>query len=257
MPDELAQADVTEPAQGLPAPEALDEAAPADLAPDAVGDGIADDTAAGADEAPPSLDAILERDERLREQLEERLRERENAGANRREAQLKREAGKKEVTTSNVRRFLADQGYEVDDPARLHYFYDLAAANSAHELATTLPDVLMSDFKVPVEAREQAVEARERGDWNGYIGTLITGAVESKVAEKLADNERVITAEVNRRLAAEIKARGIEKAPVREGAPPAPMSSSPNSGPTPAQYRAATSAQRAAWRKQGVEPALV
>ena len=222
MADEEVVADVQEPAQEAPAAEAQVEAL--DLLPDAPVDEGADDTAPSADATPVSLDELIERDEKLREQLDARLKERENAGANRREAQLKREAGKKEVTTRNVQRWLAENGIEVDDTSRLAYFFDLATAHEAMELATNVPDALLRNHPVPVDAREKAVEARERGDWDGYVSTLLNGAVEAEVAKRTADNEKRITTEVNKRLAAEIKARGIEKAPQREGAPHVPLS---------------------------------
>lgn len=172
---------------------------------------------------PESLDAVFERYPTLREQYDAKIRERENAGAQRREAQLKRDAGKKDSTRQNVTRFLAENGVNVEDTGKLDYLYDLAAANSAYELAQAVPEAVLSGFTVPVEARERAIEAREAGDWDGYVSTLVTAAAEEKVKALRAEDERRNSAEVQRLLAAEIKARGLEAAPVREGAPPRPV----------------------------------
>ena len=227
-------ADEQDTTQESPAPEALEEAVTADLAPDVEADEGADDTTLPADETPESLEMFLARNEAARAEHDAKIAERENAGANRERSRLQREAGKKDVTVKNVQRWATEVfGAPLEDTAHASYLYDLAAANAAHELASTLPDVLMSDFKVPVEAREQAVEARERGDWNGYIGTLITGAVTAEVTKQREGDEARINAEVQKRLASEIKARRIEAAPVREGAPAAPRSAAPEGLPNP------------------------
>lgn len=240
MPDEKV-ADGQDTTQDAIGPE-TEVGAVTDPVTDVDGDGGTDDTPATADDTPPSLDAILERDELLRQQYEERLRERENAGANRREAQLKREAGRKDVTTRNVQRFLSELGIEVEDPSRLHYFQDLALAHEAIELATNVPEALLRNHPVPVEAREQAVAAREAGDWDGYVGTLLNGAVQAEIKKLRAEDEKRIVTEVNRRVSAEIKARGIEKAPVRDTPPTAPG----GGAPAPIPYSRMTTEQRAA-----------
>lgn len=238
MADGDAIADGLDTTQDAIAPEAAEQAVSTDLAPDAEADGGADDTARIADEAPPTLDSILERDEALRAQFEERLRERENAGANRREAQLKREAGKRDITVRNVERWARENGIEVDDPRQLHYFFDLATAHEAMELATNVPDALLRNHTVPIEARERAIAAREAGDWDGYVSEILTGAVEARTKEIEAQFEERVTRETNKRLAAEMRARGIEKAPVRDGAPPAPRSGAGTGGITPAELDA-------------------
>lgn len=250
-------ADEQVPAQEIPASEALEEAAAADLTLDGSADGVADDTAPLADEAPPTLDSILERDERLREQYEERVRERENAGANRERARLQREAGKKEVTTRNVQRYLAENGIEVDDPARLHYFFDLATAHEAMELATNVPDALMRNYTVPVEAREKALAAREAGDWDGYLSHLLDGAAETQAAKKAEARLAQIEAENKKWRAAELAAMRAEMAPAREAALATPSGQSPGrvnpsllEGAAYEEWKRTTSPdeQLAAWR---------
>lgn len=251
-------ADEQAPTQEIAAPVALEEAVPTDLTPAAAVDGVTDETDPPADETPPTLESILERDERLRAQFEERLRERENAGANRREAQLKREAGKKEVTTRNVQRYLAENGLEVDDPSRLHYFFDLATAHEAMELATNVPDALMRGHTVPVDAREQALAAREAGDWDGYISHLINGAVEAGLDKRVEAEKQRLDAENKKWRAAELAAMRAEMAPKSEGALPTPVSQAPGrinpSQLEPAAYEewkrtTSPEEQLAAWRE--------
>ena len=244
--------------QATPADVVQPEAVTTDLTADAPDDGAADVDAApeGAGDDPADLDSLWTRYPALREQYEAKAQEREIAGANRERARLQREAGKKGQTKQNVQRFLTELGVEAEDTSRLDYFYDLAAANAAYELAQALPDAVLRGFVVPVEAREKALEMREAGDWDGYVGTIVTSAVEAKVAALRAEDEKTITKRTNERLAAEMKARGIEKAPIREGAPPRPSASGTPAGPSPAEYAAATRQQREQWRRDGVSPAI-
>ncbi len=221
----------------------------------AVGDGQTSDEGAAVlpvETAPESIDALLERYPSLREQHESKLKERENAGAQRREAQLKREAGATENTRRNVTRFLTDMGVDPTELlmlpdgrtqlSRVDYLYSLAAANSAYELAQQVPDTILRNHPVPVEVREQAIEARERGDWDGYVSTLLNGAAEAKDVERQKTFDAKVTAEVNKRLAAEIKARELEKAPRRDPMPVMPAGTTSTAVP----YHLLTREQRAA-----------
>lgn len=268
MPDEDVIAGTGEqaPAEGGQADVTDAGGAEADAERDATGDGAAavEGAVPAVDETPQSefetLDAVWERYPALREQHEATLAEErrvaENAGAQRREQQLKREAGQQDVTRRNVARFLQDTGIEVEDPSRLDYLYSLAAANSAYELAQALPDAALRNYSIPVETREKALQARESGDWDGYLATLVNGAVEVKDAERQRLFDTKVTAEVNKRLAGEIKARGLEKAPVRDPMPATPVGSASRGGPTPEEYAGATRTQRAQWRREGVNPVV-
>ena len=185
----------------------------------------------------------------------EKLRERENAGAQRREAQLKREAGAAQVTEQNVAALFAAAGLDPSEPVqdaqgrdlmpRARYLYALAQANAAVELTKVIPDVMLKDFSVPAEVREQALDMRADGKpADEWLKVLVTGAAEAKVSEMRKADESKITAEVNRRLAAEIKARGLEAAPKRAGAPPIPVGAA--SGGDKIPYSQMTREQRAA-----------
>lgn len=226
---------------GAPA-DATDPEAVSDLTGGDAGTGAAEDAGALTDATETTaetLETFLARNEAARAEHEQIVRERENAGAQRREATLKKEAGRKDMTVRNVQRWAQDTlGVAVDDPSQLAYFYDLAAGHFAGEfLADTVPNVLLKDFNISVEAREAAVAARENGDWDGYFSHLVDGAVETRVAERAAVIQKQADAEVTKRVAAEIKARGIEKAPVRDGAPPAPRSGG-SGGITPQELEA-------------------
>lgn len=183
-------------------------------------------------EEPPSLDAILEQHPHLRDVISQRERDRENAGAQRREAQLKREAGSREQTKANVERIAKELGINVEDSARLSFVYDLAQSNAAYELANQFPEALMGKYKVPTDAREQALERRESGDWDGYVTTLIDGAVQSGLdglRAQIREEERVAAQE---RAAAELKAQQIKPGP---DAPP-PTSQGQPIGSAPGVY---------------------
>ena len=238
-----------------PLAETTQEDAPSseeDVALDVADDADIDTTEPSDAVEPADLDALWTRYPALREQFEatqaEKFRERELAGANRERARLQREAGKKDSTRQNVSRVLTELGYDVSDTARLDYFYELAAANSAYELAQAVPEAVLRGYTVPVAVREQALEARERGDWDGYVGALLTGAVEAQDAAREAEFESKVTAEVNRRLAAEIKARNLESAPRRERMPAPPAAAASSSVPyhlmTPEQRGAMSPAER-------------
>ena len=252
-------ADAGSDAQAIPADEVQPEAVTTDLTADATPDGAADadtsDAPAGLTD-PDSIEALWERYPTLREQHEqtqrERDQEREIAGANRERARLQREAGKKDSTRRNVTRALTDLGYEVEDTAKLDYFYDLAAANAAHELAQAVPDAVLRNHPVPVEVREAALEARERGDWDGYVSTLLNGAVEAKDAERQKTFDQKVKAESDRRVAAETAALRAERAPVREGAPPRPA----GQVTTPTPYHLMTFEQRQAMSPQERDAAV-
>lgn len=175
------------------------------------------------DESPPeplTLDAILEQHPHLRDVLSERDRDRENAGAQRREAQLRREAGTKEQTKANTERILREFGVEDVDPTKINFVYDLASSNAAYQLAQEFPNALMSQYQIAADVREQALERREANDWDGYVSALIDGAVSAKTEEiraQIREEERVAAREyVN----AELKAQQVEGGP-QVSAPPA------------------------------------
>lgn len=250
---EVAQAEGAD----APQPETVEEA---DLIADGVDDATADAETSPPDDQPDPLEALLSNDE-LRSKLfehpsvVEKLRERENAGANRREAQLKRDAGKKDVTVQNVRRFFAEVGAEADE-AKFGYLYDLAAANSAMELATAIPEAVLRKYTIPADVREQAISAREQGDWDGYISTYIESAAEQRAEQLFADRKKQLDAENQKWRSAELKAMQASQAERRPGAIPAPAGGVAKSGPTPAEYRSASRSQREQWRREGVEPVL-
>jgi hypothetical protein len=194
----------------------------------------------------------------LTDLLSERDRIRENAGSQRRETQLRQEAASDERTQAVVEKLLTDvQGAREDTDFRrlATTAIDYNRGYAAIELARQLPEALLTQFPVPVEAREAAVEKREQNDMDGYISTLFNGAVGAEVVKRTAETEQRLQKRYDEKLAAEMRARGIEKAPVRE-APPAVAGSGGGTGgqPTAAEYNSASAAQRAKWQQEGVEP---
>lgn len=218
--------------------------APADDAPS----GTADDTAVTpepeADGEPSDLDSLTQRYPWLTERLTERDRDRENAGAQRREAQLRREAGSKEQTARAVAHAMREWGV---DPAevgeqgsqRMHFLYDLAATNAAWEFAREVPEAI-SKFAIPVEAREAAVRIKEQSpqDFDSYVRTLFDGAVEQEVTKREATIRKDMEREIGKRVQAELKAQGIEGKPRAENIPASPRGTPVNKPLTSAELDA-------------------
>lgn len=232
------------------------DGAEADIQPDGAGDESTLDSGAVLDpdeteSEPESLETFLARNEAARAEHERILRERENAGSQRREAQLKLEAGRKENTIQSVRRWLSESGDQPDEQ-RGAYLYELAAANAAHEIATALPEAILRSYQLPAEVREKAIEARERGDWDGYVQSYVEGAVNAVLETKVAEREKAIKAEYDKKYAAEVKALRAENAPKRDGALPTPAgSAAPTKRIDSTTYRTASREQREIWRKDG------
>lgn len=140
------------------------------------------------------LEALLGDEERRQailqhEAMQSVLRDRENAGAQRREAQLKREAGRNENVRAMSERFLREFGIDptsLDDQKkqRLNLLSESALSFQAREFVDQVPKALLNR-DLPVEVREKAIEAREQGDWDGYVSTLLTGAVEAATSERV------------------------------------------------------------------------
>ena len=234
--------------------EAVDDST--DLTPDTAQDGGADQPTVEP-EPPETLEAFLARNPNARTEYDAYGTERENAGGNRREARLKNEAGKADVTKRNVSRFLTDIGVDPNEALTLdngrqvayaEYLYLLAQSNAAQELAGVIPDVVLRNHPVPVEVRERALEARESGDWDGYVGQLINGAVEAGLDARMVAYKKEQDAANTKWRAGELAAIRAEKAPVREGAPAMPRAVPAAPVPywqlTPEQRAAMTSAER-------------
>lgn len=227
------------------------EGAQADLTLDAGGDGSLPEPeampAAEETDTPPTLEALFTAHPGLRADYETRVAEErrvaENAGAQRREAQLKHEAGQKDVTIRNVQRWATETlGAPLEDTTQVAYLYDLAAANAARELATALPDAVLRNYAVAPESRNQALDARDRGDWDGYLTTLVAGAVEATLESRMEAYRKEQEAANQRWRAAELKAMRLEQAPKRDGAPAMPRGTTPE----PVPYYQMTPEQRAA-----------
>lgn len=280
--DETPGTDAWVQAQDAPADELQLEAAPADLLADGSDDETADATDPAAVEVvadPETIDALWERYPALREQheatLAEQLRERENAGANRERARLRREAGQDEVTTRNVKRFLEETGYQVEDPRPLHYFQDLARAHEAEKVVNTVSDVLKT--VAPAEGQLRAIEIRDEGvvledgtrvpNVEGFLLTLIDEAAETKSEAKLAEARKADEVKNAKWRSDEIKALQAQYAPKTPAAPVAPGGGAPGSPRNPAsmgpdeyeQWKQSTAPaeQMRAWAAFAGEPARV
>lgn len=212
----------------------------ADGAGEPVGDGALERAAEPPE--PSSIEELAERHQWLKDRLAERDRDRENAGAQRREAQLRREAGSRERIRADVSTFLQAQGLDPEEVVRdapqyrrAEFMYALAEARAASEIAVALPDIIKTGFEVPPDVREEAARVfdqplNEQGDRNyqAYLKVLIDGAVGAEVAKR----EAVIRKEIedaNRKWRAdEEKAMRAAATPQPSAAPAAPRAAASN-----------------------------
>jgi len=125
---------------------------------------------------------------------------------------------------------------------------------ASEEIGIKLPEVLMGNYKIPVEYRERAIEAREQdnGNLDRYAKILIEGAVAAeRGTTRLKDIpegsplHKDVQSEVARRFEAELKARGIEAQP-RVGVPPPTPRGTPTGAAASVPYHLMTIEQRAA-----------
>ena len=184
---------------------------------------------------PTTLAELAERHEWAAEALAARDAERENAGGQRREASLRREAGSREQTAQNTARLLtAWDELEPDERAKsAGWTYDLATANAAVEATKILGESVRQIYDVPADVVEKALSFREseNPDWGGYTKTLIDGAVATGIAaasiSDVPEGSKLhgeIKAEVQRLLDGEISARKLEAMPKGEAPPATPAS---------------------------------
>ena len=103
------------------------------------------------------------------------------------------------------------------------------------EMGKQLPDVLMSNYKIPVDFRERALEAKleDNGNLDRYTKILIEGAVAAergttrfKDIPEGSPLHRDLQAEVAKRVEADLRARGIEAAPKLSVPPTTPRGAS-------------------------------
>ena len=205
-------------------------------------------------------------------ELEERDAEKatveRNAGAQQREAALRRELGNDEAVKARMVQYAAHVEQNGSDPAKLNQIIqdrDLFATDAARRALGN--DVLSTYVTDPAErARQQATLERLNGDALGTeVGSLFNTAVNAAAAQRVADFGfadvpkdstlyKGMKAAKDREVADELKAHGIEVKGSKSPAPAVPQSGTGNAGgPTAAEYKAASRAQRQQWRKENVE----
>ena len=101
---------------------------------------------------------------------------------------------------------------------------------AATQWADEYPKVLLKSYEIPVEVRETAMSALEKGDYDRYVTTLSDGAIESEVTRRVAEERTKIAAEFETKLAAEMTARGLEAAPASSAPPSVPAGRSGSGG---------------------------
>lgn len=195
-----------------------------------------------------SLVDVPDEDLSANERIKSLIARREESARQKEADRLRREAGKAEVVTQQVDRFLREQGYDVEDKSRLNFLYSLAKGHADFESASEFAEALRSEFNIPVDFKTKAVEAREQGNFSGYVLALVEGAAAAKESEI----EARLRKEYDARLVAELKAKEIKEA---KEPPPTTERGSPVGGPTTwqsidsqytdSQWRALPAAERA------------
>lgn len=246
------------PAPEVEAPEAPSTEPVAEGAGEPAGDGALVEPAPPAE--PSSLEELQERYPWLAERVKERDRERENAGAQRREAQLRREAGSKERVKQDMAVYLQAIGVDPSEAVqvagqqiqRAEFLYTLAEARAASDLAEALPDILKTEYAISPEVRERAARhfdtpLNEQGDRDhrGYLRILIDGAVESELSKREAQLRKDLEAENRKWRADEERAMRAQATPQPAGAPAVPVAQATGSSVTISNMHEADAAYNA------------
>lgn len=166
------------------------------------------------------------------------LARKEESIRRRTEETLKREASNNESVQAVLSQML-ERAVESGDPAEYRRVAGQALLWNRQfqmaELAKELPEALLRSYKLPVEVREKALEVRESNpsvpNWDGYVTTLIDGAVEQKVAELRRDDDARVKKAIADGVIAELKAKQIESTPRLQTPPLAPQGGGGISGP--------------------------
>lgn len=234
--------------------------ADADLLAEAVGFAEADDLAeADAFDALSEMAAEIDSEEGgeapeprsiedLRQMFPELARALENAGAQRREAQLRREAGSREGTRVRVRELLERLGIderELDerDERQLDLLYELAAANASEEVMRALATQAAGAYGLTrgqLAGIDTALDEMGGGELSDYAMELFDAAVnaaarrgatgltlEDITPDLAPDLHREIANEVDVQVAAELRARELEQRPRRSAPPATPQGRAP------------------------------
>ena len=271
--DDAPQAEVAAPVEPEMVTTEVD--APSDgavVATEAMPEEIVETTEIEVPSEPESVDQLLER----YPQLTERLETERHAGAQAREAEIRRDAGDLAQTRAASREFLRNAGVDpdsIEDQKALDYIHNNALAHQYDASRLDLGRGVLAAYVVdPAEReRQQASLSRLTGEaLNTEVSGLFDVAVKSTTARVLSELDGSdVSAEVtpklykwlhderDRMVTAELAARTIEANPPKEPAPATTVGTTVGAeGPTRAQYSAASPSQRREWRKQGVEVQL-
>jgi hypothetical protein len=171
----------------------------------------------------------------LRELNPELAKALENAGAQSREAQLRREAGSRENTRTGVERTLRAVGVDPDsvpDKSGFDLLYANAHGNAHDAVMRAVAENVRSAFGAdPVAAAAIDAGMERTGDeLTKFSEALFSAAVDAEARRRVTDTKladvpqgtqltKDIEAEITRRVDLEVKAAGIESRPRRQPAP--------------------------------------
>ena len=255
------------------------DAPPLDGAPETVSDEGEPDSA-NTDTAPETVDPLAALDddsirsnprvaallEATTKDVEARKEESARRQVEAERARLRREAGE----SSRVQQMVAQMRERLRDeedseaPQTVALFLKANSDHEADRIARAAATAAAKNHgwdDATLQSTLELIDRMKGDELDEFAEKLHTNSVQAAAeriaATKIADAEKRLQREFEKKLADAKKAAAIESQPRRDGPPTASGGGMANGGPTPAQWAAATYEQRQEWKKQGVEPVLV
>lgn len=204
---------------------------------------------------PAKLREMAEKEPAFQQWLEDKAR----GAVQRRELELKRQAGSREnvarLTEQALRHFEENPDRAKAD---LTLVADLALGHAHDQALRTIAKLALDYYEVEPHQRsvvERAVDTLPPGEGLAdYAATILNAAVQAQVAKERAKLEAEIDRKVSAKVQAELKAKAVQAQSKNPTLPAAPKGQGrPWLGPTPTEYLAATPAQRREWAAKGIE----
>mgnify|MGYP003632209077 CR=1 FL=1 len=207
---------------------------------------------------PAQFDAVMA-SESVQKALKQATADEVNKARQEEQKRISREAGADDRVVQAVEGVLNSLGVETTNltapqVTALRAAFSSQGSYQAYEQARTYAARSIDQYKVEGDVMNTALEFLSAGEYGEFVDTITSSVVTSEVAKAKTQWETEQTAEVNRRVNAEIAAK--TKQPLGESIPEAPSGVAAGSGPTPQEYANASPAQRAEWATKGVEVSI-
>ncbi len=205
---------------------------------------------------PTHLASVLE-SEAVQKAIKQGAADAANKAKQEAEKRLSREAGADERVAQTVEAVLTAAGVDTKalQPQQITDIR-MAFANQgtyqAVEQARLIVARNVDRYGVQGDAVNTALEFLAAGDHTQFADTFMDAVISSEVAKAKVAWDADQTANTSRKVAAELAARTKEPT-TGTTIPDAPAGAAPGTGPSPSEYAAATSEQRAKWATDNVE----